>query len=142
MALQGGLSFEHVHGGHAGAAPVQAGDEGVGLDQLGPGGVDQQGRGLHARQVFQGHDAPGVVRQPQLQGDDVALLEELGPAGRGLVSVAERPCAGSLAAPDADIHTKSATVTSQDLPDLAVAPDAERFAPQHVAEAKIGRHRG
>src|SRR5450830_389740 len=35
MSLQDGLAFEHVHGGHAGAAPVQRCDQGIGLQQFG-----------------------------------------------------------------------------------------------------------
>ena len=53
MALKDGFALEYIDSGHAGAAPVQGGNQGIGLNQLGTRSVDQQGGGLHARQIFE-----------------------------------------------------------------------------------------
>ncbi|MCY1223560.1 hypothetical protein D9M72_356900 [compost metagenome] len=141
VALQDRLGLEHVDRGHAGAAAVQRGDQRVLFQQLGTAGVDEQCRGLHPRQVSLLDDAAGVVVQAQLQRQHIAVGKQLllgfghaQPVGTG----AFQRC---LAAPDQHLHAEGPAVASQQPADLAIAPDPQGLAAQHLAQAEIGRHR-
>ncbi len=142
MALQDGLALEHVHRGHAGAPAVQRGDQRVRLDQFRARGVHQQGVGLHGGEVLQAHDAARLVVEPQVQRHHVALREEFLARGRHLQAVAQRLGARGFAAPHAHVHAEGAAIARHDLADAPVAPDAQRLAAQHRADAEIGRHGG
>ena len=142
MALQNGLALEHVHSGHAGAAPVQRGDQCIGLHQLGTRGVHEQRGGLHARQVLERDDAARFVVQAQVHRDHVALREEFFARGGSLVAIGQGLGARCLAAPDAHVHAEGPAIAGHELADAAIAPDTQRLAAQHRAQPEVGGHGG
>src|SRR2546430_6700980 len=54
-------------------------------------------------------------------------------------AVGDGALARRLAAPHGDRHAERTAVTGDDLADLAVAPDAQRLALEHHAQAEVGR---
>ena len=62
-------------------------------------GVDQQRGRLHPRQVRRGDDAAGLIDQPHVQRDDVALLVERVLARRDVVTVGLRARRATVPAP-------------------------------------------
>jgi len=78
--------------------------------------------------------------QSQMQGQHVAVREELFPAGGGLVAILQGLGARCLAAPHGHSHAKSLAVAGHQLPDPAIAPDAEGAAAQRTAHGEVGRH--
>ena len=68
----------------------QRGDQRAWLDQRCPAGVDQQRRRLHAREIVCSNDMTGLIDEPHVQRDDVALLEEDSLTVRKCETVLER----------------------------------------------------
>ena len=102
------------------------------LDQRRAAGVDDQRRGLHAREIGGGDDAARGVDQPHVQRDarrsarrTPALLRATGIAVGPRLRHRLR-----LARPDQHVHAEGLAVARDDAADPAVAVDAERLAAQ------------
>jgi hypothetical protein len=70
------LVLVDVHSREAGASSAERVDERPRLDQRRPARVHEHGGRLHAREVGGRDDPPRGLDEPQVQGEDVALLEE------------------------------------------------------------------
>ena len=75
-----------------------------------------------------------------MQCQHVRLGEKLSLVGGDLKTVGQRLIFGSVPSPDQHPHAKSTAVTGNDFSDFSVAPDAQGFALEHRAQAKVDRH--
>ncbi|MCY1548393.1 hypothetical protein D9M68_844990 [compost metagenome] len=141
MPLQDGFGLKHVDGGHTGPAPIERCQQGIRLQNLGARCVDQQRCGLHAGEVFQRDAAGALFSESQMQAQHIRHLEQRLTAGGELVAVGRGLCLGGLAAPDDHAHSEGSAIGRDQFADAAVAPDAQHFATQHHAQAKVGGHR-
>ena len=71
------LVLEDIDRGRAGTAGLERLDQGAGLDQLGPAGVDEERTGLHAGQIRPGDAGAGLRRQPQMNREHIGLRVKL-----------------------------------------------------------------
>ena len=72
-----GLHLEHVDTGAGDLAVFQGGGQGGGVHHRAPGGVDEQGGGLHQLQLLLTDQADGGGRLRHMEGDNVALGQQL-----------------------------------------------------------------
>jgi len=105
------------------------------LDQLRPARVHEQRVALHARQVIGLDDAARGIVQPQMQAHHVGLLEECLPRRRGRPTVGGRGSPALVAAPHHHLHAERLRIARDQVPDLAIAPDAQRATLEHAAQA-------
>ena len=138
--MQNGLGFENVDGCQAGATAVQGTDQCVGFDQFGARGVHKQGGRLHSTQVIACDQALGGFVEAQMQRQHIGFFKKGNATAGGPVAMLDGPRARLVAAPNHDIHAKGLAVSGHQLTNLAVSPNAQRFAPQHGAQPEIGRH--
>ena len=77
LALRRGrLCVEHVERCTPGGVGGEFSIKGAWLDKLRPTDVDQQGVGLHPREIGAGHTATGCLVQAQMQREDVGVTKE------------------------------------------------------------------
>lgn len=79
----GGLGGEGIDARAAEAARLQRVQQGVFINEAAPGGVDQDGVRLHFGQLRRADEVLRLRRQGQVEGDDVALGENLVGGGAG-----------------------------------------------------------
>ncbi len=131
------LVLVDVHRGHAGPTLGQRGLERARNDEPGAARVDEDGGGLHPREILRGHHAAGRVDQPHVNRDHVRLGEEGLAARGGGVAVGLGLLERALAAPREHVHAERAPVARHHRADLAVAQDAQGLAAQPGAD-RIG----
>jgi hypothetical protein len=128
---------EHVDCRKARPAGTQCVHQRIRFDQAGAAGVDQDGRGLHPRQVLRLDDAARGIDQPHVQRNHVALLEERGLARCRLVTIRARLRQRTFAPPDQHFHSERPRVTGNDSTDPAIAINAAGLAADGRAHAEL-----
>src|SRR5580658_6063933 len=113
------LFFVDIDGGHSRATRLQRGHQRVGYDEACTTGIHDEGRRLHTGQVCRGHVTAGGLNQAHVQGDDIALLEELSLAGRSPVSIGLRFRARSFTRPHYYSHAECFAPSRDDASDAA-----------------------
>ena len=77
-----------------------------------------------------------------MQRQHIAVFEQRLAAFGDIKTVRTRGGLRMLPSPDQHFHAERLAVTGEQLPDFPVAPDPERLAAKHLAQAKIRRQRG
>ena len=132
VGSQPGLVLPRVHDGAGDRALLQGGEEGVGIHDLTPGGIDKDRSGLEPREETLVRQVKRLVgrleRQGNMQGDDIRLREHVVERGKdgfplsgGLVS---RP--GRIV--EAGTHAERPGFLRDQAADVADADDGDRFA--------------
>ena len=75
-----------------------------------------------------------------MKAEHIRTLKEIFPAGCDLKAVGSGLPAGLIATPDQHLHAEGLAVSSDQLADAAIAPQAECLAVKNHAEAEVGGH--
>ena len=87
----------------------------VGLDQLGPAGVDDEGVAFHARQVGRLDQTTRLGIQAHVQGHDVAVGKKGFARRRSLEPIGLGRCHRSFTSPYPDLHAEGLAIAGDDV---------------------------